>query len=100
MVLQKVLEQGTMQKLNEMKEKLESVKTENELTSLESEILGGVVDQKLSSEEKKIEEEKQQEFASTLHEELEKTDEKKDKFLLILDKILQYDQNNKIKYNR
>lgn len=100
MILQKVLEQGTMQKLNEMKEKLHNIKTENELTSLESEVLWWVVDQKLSPEEQKIEEQKQEEFTSTLNEELEKIDEKKDKFLLILDKILQYDKNNKIKYGR
>lgn len=100
MVLQRVLEQGTMQKLDAMKKKLETVKTEDELTSLESEILGGVIPQQLSEEEQKAEEERQQEFTSKLDEELGKISEKKDKFLLILDKILQYDQNNKVKYNR
>lgn len=99
-VLKKVLEQGTMQKLDEMKKKLENIKTENDLNSLESEILWWVVVDKLSPEEQKIEEHKQEEFTSTLNEELEKINDKKEKFLLILDKILQYDKNNKVKYGR
>ena len=99
-VLKKVLEQGTMQKLDEMKKKLENIKTENDLNSLESEILGWVVVDKLSPEEQKIEEHKQGDFTSTLNEELEKINDKKEKFLLILDKILQYDKNNKVKYGR
>lgn len=99
-ILWKVLEKETMDKLDSIKEKLHTIKTENELTSLESEILGGVVPQQLSEEEQKAEEERQKEFTSKLDEELEKISEKKDKFLLILDKILQYDQNNKVKYNR
>lgn len=99
-VLKKVLEQGTMQKLDEMKKKLENIKTENDLNSLESEILGWVVVDKLSPEEQKIEEHKQEDFTSKLNEELEKINDKKEKFLLILDKILQYDKNNKVKYGR
>lgn len=99
-ILWKVLEKETMDKLDSIKEKLHTIKTENELTSLESEILGGVVPQQLSEEEQKAEEERQKEFTSKLDEELEKISEKKDKFLLILDKILQYDKNNKVKYGR
>lgn len=100
MVLQRVLEQGTMQKLDAMKKKLETVKTENELTSLESEILGGVVPQQLSAEQQQEEEKKQQEFSSKLDEELEKIDTKQEKLLVILDKILKYDKTNNVKYQR
>ncbi len=100
MILRKVLEKETMDKLDSVKEKLHTITTENELISLESEILWSMVPQQLSAEEQKAEEKKQEEFTSKLDEELENVSEKKDKFLLILDKILQYDQNNKVKYNR
>lgn len=104
MLLKNMLEKETMEKLDSMKEQIDMVVTKEGLESLKSSVVADwSVVASGSSSEAYVQDPKQDEIGKEIEnvsKDNEKYTSRKDKLLAILDKIIQYDKENPVKYNR
>lgn len=104
MILQKVLEKETMDKLDAVKSKIENISTKDvskakeELDILKKDV-GLVIDEK--PQEEKVVKQEQEQVDQSIQKVIEdEKSPKQEKLMAILDKIMAYDQKNKVKYQR
>lgn len=101
-LLQKILEKDTMDKLDAVKSKIDRVskkdlsKATQEIEKIKQEVwLSVVADVPVQKDQEEVDQSIQ-----TIVEDKEKYSSRKEKLFAILDKILDYDKKNSVKYNR